>query len=131
MIQAFGTKWGLFKYYWIVVKLVLTAAMTGLLLLHLGPIGQLAGMAPNASKSSVEVESTFNLIQKAALALLALLATTTISIYKPWGRIGGGNMDTKNPKMKKPTSYYVLVAVVIFFVVFIVLHLLGGGMRGH
>jgi hypothetical protein len=42
IVQALGTAWGLFKHYWILVKLFLTTGITGLLLLHLQPIGYLA-----------------------------------------------------------------------------------------
>lgn len=52
LVQALGTKWGLFKHYWIAVKLLLTIAATIILLLHMKPIGYLAGIAAGTSFSN-------------------------------------------------------------------------------
>src|SRR6266545_2749355 len=45
LIQALGTKWGLFRHYWIVFKLVINVASTFLLLVHMQPISHLADVA--------------------------------------------------------------------------------------
>lgn len=55
IVQSPGTKWGLFKHYWIVVKLILTIGATILLLLHLQPISLLAGMAAETKFSNIEL----------------------------------------------------------------------------
>src|SRR5258708_3540597 len=34
IVQSLGTPWGLFRYYWVLMKLVLTVGATFLLLLH-------------------------------------------------------------------------------------------------
>lgn len=74
VIHAIGTKWGLFKHYWIVVKFFLTVAATILLLLHLQPIKYLAGIAENASFSTEEETSIrIQLIADAGLQTLAQL----------------------------------------------------------
>lgn len=88
IVQAICTKWGLFKHYWIVVKLVLTVFATILLLLHMKPISYLAGIASEASFfPSQESGLRIQMIADAGIAILLLLAITTISVYKPWGRI--------------------------------------------
>ena len=88
LIQAFGTKLGLFKYYWIVVKLFLTVAMTILLLLHMQPINYLANVATQTSFSNSQYAGQLvEIITKAGGAILVLVAITTISVYKPWGKI--------------------------------------------
>src|SRR5689334_19993174 len=45
IVQSLATPWGLFRHYWIVVKLVLTVGATLLLLLHMQPIDSMAEMA--------------------------------------------------------------------------------------
>jgi hypothetical protein len=45
LVQALGTAWGLFRHYWVLFKLLLTAVATIVLLLKLGPIRYLADMA--------------------------------------------------------------------------------------
>jgi len=38
IVQSLGTTWGLFRYYWVVAKLALTAFATLVLLIHTQPI---------------------------------------------------------------------------------------------
>ena len=136
VIQAVGTKWGLFKHYWIVVKLFLTVAMTFLLLLHLKPINHLAEAAAQPSFSGPDnADALINLIAKAGAAVLALIATTTISIYKPWGRIavsGQGNTQVSfSEKGKRPLRFYLMIVVAALLTAFIIMHLMSGGRHGH
>src|SRR5262249_44537079 len=42
LVQALGTKWGLFRHYWIVFKLVINVASSVVLLAHMQPIMHLA-----------------------------------------------------------------------------------------
>jgi hypothetical protein len=141
IVQAVWTKWGLFKHYWIIVKLFLTIASTILLLLHMQPIKYLASVAtdPTFSNSQYSVQ-TIDLIAKAGAAILVLLAITTISVYKPWGRIRyslPGNKEQYSgvqdggTVIKKSWRFYVLLVIVILALLFIILHLVGGGMGGH
>jgi len=136
LVQAFGTKWGLFKHYWIVVKLFLTVAMTILLLLHMQPISYLAGVATKTSFSNSQyAEQLLDIITKAGAAILVLIAITTISIYKPWGKIqfrqNDNNQETKMQDKKKSLSFYILIGLISLIVIFIIMHLFGGGMGRH
>ena len=45
VIQSLGTPWGLFRHYWVVVSLVVTAFATVVLILHLGTVRELAELA--------------------------------------------------------------------------------------
>jgi hypothetical protein len=117
IIQAVGTKWGLFKYHWIVVKLFLTIAMTILLLLHMQPISYLASVAKGPSFSnSQNAEQLIDLIAKAGAAILVLLAIATISVYKPWGKIRfrqlDNNQQTNMQGQKKSVRFYLLIALI-------------------
>lgn len=88
LVQSLGTSWGLFRQYWTLVKFGLTLCSVLLLLMHqfgaIDRIAQLvltspAGVLPEARSTELELAA------KAALAVLVLLVTTTLSIYKPWG----------------------------------------------
>lgn len=139
LVQAIGTKWGLFKHYWIIVKLFLTVGSTLLLLLHMQPISYLAAVATDDSfANSQYAEQIINLISKAGAAIVVLLAIITISIYKPWGKIQVKQinkydikMQDKEIKPKKSWTFYSLIVLVGLIIIFIVSHLLGGGMHGH
>ena len=137
VVQAVGTKWGLFKHYWIVVKLFLTITSTILLLLHMQPISYLSGVANNASFSNSQYAGQLiDLIAKAGAAILVLIAITTISIYKPWGKIQL-KFSNKNPSTSmqsdrgKTWKIYALIALILLVLTFIIAHLFGGGMQGH
>jgi hypothetical protein len=141
LIQSLGTKWGLFKHYWIVVKLLLTIAVTILLLLHMQPISYLAGIAAKTPFSNTgQAGLRIQLIADAGAALLVLLATTTISVYKPWGRIRYGlrenqkrytGVQDSGTVTKKSWKFYVLIGIIFLVLLFIIMHLVGGGMSGH
>ena len=42
---SLGTPWGLFRHYWVVLKLLITAFSTVVLMIYLGTFRQMAGMA--------------------------------------------------------------------------------------
>ena len=137
ILQALGTKWGLFKHYWIVVKLFLTIAATIVLLLHMQPISYLAGVAADASFSNTqELGLRIQLIADAGAAILVLLAIITISVYKPWGKIQFKFSDNyKKTKMqtttKKSWGLYILIGLITLVLLFVIMHLFGGGMGRH
>ena len=112
VIQAIGTKWGLFKHYWIIVKLIITALSTLLLILHLTPIDTIANDAiQRGTLSANSTNDLISIISKSGAAILALLAITTISIYKPWGKRNEPKTDMD--KKKKLPSFYILIGLLI------------------
>ena len=44
-VQALATTWGLFRHYWVLIKLILTVLAIVLLLVHVQPIGYMADVA--------------------------------------------------------------------------------------
>jgi len=51
LVQSLFTKWGLFRYYWVTVKFLLTIVATIILLLHMQPISYMAEMVSEATLS--------------------------------------------------------------------------------
>ena len=45
IVLSLGTTWGLFRYYWVVLKLVITVFCTVILLIYMGTFRQMAGVA--------------------------------------------------------------------------------------
>lgn len=93
VVSSLGTRWGLFRHYWILIKLAMTIPATLVLLLHLKPIERLATAAarPTSILSSPDLIGVRNLlVSAAALALLVLLVATVLSIYKPRGMTAYG-----------------------------------------
>lgn len=137
IVQSLGTTWGLFRHYWIVVKLILTLVAIIILLVHMQPISYMADVASGAALSDSDFSGLrIQLIADAGAALLVLLIITTISVYKPWGRTSFGlsKHDEQNKivapvrrsRINKPWGLYVLVGLIVFVILtFIFLHLTG------
>src|SRR5579872_6398220 len=86
IVQSLGTPWGLLRHYWVVVKLVLTALATFILLVHTRPIGYLAEVAAGRSPAGAGLgDMQRQLAGDAGVALVLLLTTTALSVYKPQG----------------------------------------------
>ncbi len=74
IVQSLGTTWGLFRHYWVVAKLLLTVFATIVLLLQMGLIGYIAGVAAERTLSSTDLfEARISLVAHAAGGLLVLL----------------------------------------------------------
>lgn len=86
LVQSLGTAWGLIRHYWVLTKLLLSLLATVALLLHMQPIGFLAGVAAESPMSGAEFRGLrIQLVVNAGAALLVLLVATALSVYKPRG----------------------------------------------
>ena len=84
--SSLGTRWGLFRYYWVLLKLLLTGFSIVILLVHTQPIDFLAGVAARTRLSGADLEGLQRLLVTASAAALAVLfMLTVLSIYKPQG----------------------------------------------
>jgi hypothetical protein len=139
LVQALGTDWGLFRHYWVAVKFVLTTGATILLLLH--QFTAVAGAARRVSETALGALPDVGglgpqLVGDAALAVVTLLVTTTLSVYKPWGRTRYGRREQQREQGNDTTTGGLSVGRKILFAVIgvivaglIVLHLAGGGLH--
>jgi len=86
LIQALGTKWGLFRHYWILVKFLIAIFATIVLLIHTQPISLLARATAETTLSGADLrEPRIQLVVAAGAGLLVLLVNTTLAVYKPRG----------------------------------------------
>ena len=142
IIQSLGTQWGLFRYYWILVKFLLTIVATIVLLVHMRPIQYMADMVTGASIADTDLRGVrIQLIADAGAALLVLLVATTLSVYKPWGVTGYGQRELngqqkrapgRKTNIKKSVLLYILLGLIALVILgFIVLHLTGDGLGKH
>lgn len=107
LIQSLGTEWGLFRHYWVVTKLTLTIGATGLLMLHQFSAVEVAArrvlaMAPGTLPEIGRLGG--ELVSKAALAVLVLLVTTTLSVFKPWGLTQYGRRKRRELLSRMPLT---------------------------
>jgi len=84
-ILSLGTPWGLFRHYWIIIKLAITILTTLVLLLHLEPIRSLSTAAAQGILSPAYHPVQLQMVVASGLALVALLVVNTLAVYKPKG----------------------------------------------
>jgi hypothetical protein len=86
LVQALGTSWGLFRHYWVVVKLLMNLFALVVLLLYLQTLSELADLAADTSGSrDLDMLRSASPVLHSGAALVLLVIATTLSIYKPRG----------------------------------------------
>ncbi len=140
VIQSLGTPWGLFQHYWVLVKFLLTVVATIFLLLHMQPVGFIADMVSQHTISDSQFSGLrMRLVVDAGAAMIVLLSAIVLSVYKPWGRTSYGRMRLENAARvniiqtisRRTWERYAWIAVVVVMVLFIIVHLTGGGLGHH
>jgi predicted lysophospholipase L1 biosynthesis ABC-type transport system permease subunit len=83
VLNSLLTPWGLFRHWWVVVKLAVTTLMLVLVVFALRPglllMGDLGADLPDADRAG----ALFPPVVSTTLMLFA----TVLSTYKPWGRV--------------------------------------------
>jgi hypothetical protein len=138
LVMSLGTPWGLFRHYWVLVKFLITVISALILFGFTQTLSSLGDLAADATLSMSELR---NLNQSPALhsggGLLALLGTTILAVYKPWGmtRYGRRKRDVAVVRdyesATRPWRTYVLLGIISLVLLFLVIHLINGGPRGH
>jgi hypothetical protein len=94
LIQSLGTPWGLFRHYWVVVKLLLTIFAAVVLLVKMELIGYAARLAAETTLSRADLRAAgIQLLVHAVGGLLVLLVPAALSVYKPQGMTRCGRRE--------------------------------------
>jgi hypothetical protein len=103
IVQSLGTKWGLFRNYWVLMKLSMTVVATIVLLLYTQTLGSLAGVAADPALSGDDLSGlrSPSPLLHAGAALLVLLIAVTLSVYKPQGMTRYGQRKQREQEVKR------------------------------
>jgi hypothetical protein len=85
IVQGLATPWGLFRHYWVLIKLLATVFATGVLLAKLLLIATAARMAAAGAPESDLREIGLQLVVHASGGLTVLMLPMVLSLYKPRG----------------------------------------------
>jgi hypothetical protein len=87
LVLSLFTPWGLFRHYWVLVKLEINIVAILVLLNYMDTLSQLVGVATKTALSSADLLGlrTPTSVAHAGGALLFLLVATVLSVYKPRG----------------------------------------------
>ena len=83
LVMALGTKWGLFRHWWVVISLLLTLAATLVLLQEAGVIAEAAAMAAEPATSDAELRNLPPTLPHSGGGLAVLLVIQVMNVYKP------------------------------------------------
>ena len=145
IVLSLGTTWGLFKHYWVVLKLVLTAFATVILLVYMGTFKEMAGIAADPVVDIGAVQNASPVIHS-VFAFMLLMVATVLGVYKPFGMTVYGHRAyrqrqgtrsdiavfpdaTAASRSAFPLSYVVAAIILALLFALAALHMLGSGFR--
>jgi hypothetical protein len=85
LVMALGTKWGLFRHWWVLISLLLTIVATLVLLSETELIGRMAGLAADPTRSEDDVLALPPTLVHSVGGLVVLLIVQVLNVYKPQG----------------------------------------------
>jgi hypothetical protein len=83
LVMALGTKWGLFRHYWVLFSFVLTVFATIVLLLHMPDVSVQADVAQEAEGATLD--GLGGDLLHPGVGLVVLLVIQVLNVYKPPG----------------------------------------------
>jgi hypothetical protein len=101
LVQSLSTRWGLFRHWWIVAKLILTVVAVVILFQHMRDVNRVSLMAKEGMLSSADLRP--ELIHSAG-GLLVLFVVMTLSMFKPWGVTPYGRRVSQPDPVSRPTN---------------------------
>ncbi len=98
VVSSLGTRWGLIRYYWVLLKLGITLLATLILLVHTQPIDRLSRAAATTAVLDATLYKTqLQMVIAAGGALVVLIVLTGLSVYKPRGLTRYGQRTQSAP----------------------------------
>ncbi|TNC20051.1 hypothetical protein [Amycolatopsis alkalitolerans] len=91
VVLGLGTKYGLIRYWWVAVKLVLNIVLTALGVLALRPGVDEAAVYGRLLAAGDAVGPAPDLVFPPIVSPTCLLIAVLLSVYKPWGRTPKGS----------------------------------------
>jgi hypothetical protein len=85
LVMAVGTKWGLFRHYWVLISLLLTIVATVVLLVETQTISYVADMAADPRTSGHELQALQSTLPHSVGGTVVLLVILVLNVYKPQG----------------------------------------------
>jgi len=85
LVMALGTKWGLFRHWWVLVSFVLTVLAALVLVSEAGVITRSAAVAAASTTSAEALRALPPTLPHSVGGLLVLLVIQVLNVYKPPG----------------------------------------------
>src|ERR671915_1629810 len=101
LVMSLGTKWGLFRHYWVLISLLLTIIATIVLLAETQTISYFAGIAADPTASSDDLRALGSTLVHSVGGTVVLLVILVLNVYKPRGMTRYGWRKEREERRKK------------------------------
>ncbi|HZD24503.1 MAG TPA: DUF2269 domain-containing protein [Acidimicrobiia bacterium] len=85
LVVSLGTRWGLFRHYWVLISLLLTVVGTVVLLVETQTIAAHAGLATDQTISARELQTIPSTLVHSIGGMIVLTVVLILNVYKPKG----------------------------------------------
>ncbi|MGH2641620.1 MAG: DUF2269 domain-containing protein [Actinomycetota bacterium] len=85
LVMSLGTKWGLFRHYWVLISFTLTVIATAVLLVEMSMISSFADMAADPATPSEHLRAMPSTLVHSVGGTIVLLVILVLNVYKPQG----------------------------------------------
>jgi hypothetical protein len=85
LVMSLGTKWGLFRHYWVLISLLLTIIATIVLVVETQTISYFADMAADPKTSGNDLRGLGSTLVHSIGGTTVLLVILVLNVYKPRG----------------------------------------------
>ncbi|HZD71019.1 MAG TPA: DUF2269 domain-containing protein [Actinomycetes bacterium] len=106
LVMVVGTKWGLFRHYWVLISLLLTIVATVVLLDSTQAISDFAAMAAAPTTSGDELRALPSTPDRSVGDTVVLLVILVLNVYKPQGltRCGRRQQQKRRTQREQPRT---------------------------
>lgn len=106
LVMSLGTKWGLFRHYWVLISFVMTIIATVVLLVETRTISHLAAIARDPTTSADELQALGSTLVHSVGGTLVLVVILVLNLHKPQGltRYGWRRQQEQRIQREKGTA---------------------------
>lgn len=104
IVVSLGTRWGLFRHYWVLISLLLTILAAAVLLSETRTVSALADIAADPSKTPAELAALPSTLVHSIGGMVVLGAVLVLNVYKPRGMTRYG-WHKQRESLQRSTSH--------------------------
>ncbi|QIN81160.1 DUF2269 domain-containing protein (plasmid) [Rubrobacter marinus] len=103
LVVSVGTRWGLFRHYWVLISLLLTVVATFVLLVQTQTVSYFAGVAADPTTSGDDLHALGSTLVHSVGGTVVLLVILVLNVYKPRGmtRYGWRKQDERRGAVRR------------------------------
>ncbi len=103
LVMSVGTKWGLFRHYWVLISLLSTIIATVILLVETRTISYFADIAADPTTSIYDLRALGSTLVHSVGGTVVLLVILVLNVYKPRGmtRYGWRKQDEQRRALQR------------------------------